>query len=177
MEKAKAFILTAVVQLGYFAILVQAFVITPPLKSFRPCACTIIAPTPIKRLTLMSQLSSSQSNTAGEINSANASGPKICGKRQSRNAPPVLQTLKLEPQLENLVFALSAEVDLCIKLDGNGRATKAHAASNALGNADEKLIEQYVIGNWQFRAATQEYQKSLEGDYAFKLGVHEELLW
>jgi hypothetical protein len=178
MEKAKAFILTAVVQLGYLAILVQAFVVTPALKSFRPCACTIIMPTPIKRLTLINQLPSSDTNTFADNGTDTAFGPKICGKNPlSTRAPPVLQTLKLEPYLENLVFDLSAKIDLCVKIDGDGKVARAEATSTELGDADEKLIEIFVVENWRFRAPTQEHQKNLEGDYAFKLGVHEELHW
>jgi hypothetical protein len=177
MKNAIASVLTAVVQLGYFAIVVQAFVVTPPLKSFAPCACSIIEPAQIKRLLLVNQLPSSEANIIGDTKSENASGSKICRARQSAGPSPVLNNLQVESRLEKLIFEHSAQVELCVKLDANGKVSAAHAESAVLGDGDEKLIAKYVAENWTFRAAANASGNELEGYHAFVLGVHKELLF
>lgn len=169
--------LSTLAQFGYFAILVQAFVVPPPLKSFRPCGCIIIEPVPIKRLILLNHLPSSQNLTAAH-GKANAGVPgKNCGRAQSLHPNPSLKRLELAPVLERLLFSHSSPVELCIELNASGKTVSANVDGASLSEADERLIASYILDNWEFWRPSHHAAAPLAGLYSFTLGVHQELQW
>jgi hypothetical protein len=177
MGKARPLFLTAAAQLGYAAILLQAFAIPPPLQSFRPCGCTIVAPQNIRRLILFDQLPSSQSGNKADIISKNSQSDKFCPRALSATAPPMLENLYLDGRLEQLLFKHSAQVALCLTLDPQGNVKSATTRSVALGAPDQRLIAEYVTANWKFTPRGGASSALDRGPHRMTLAVHQDLVW
>ncbi len=167
--------LTAVVHCGYAAILVQAFVVTPPINSFRPCGCTIYLPEVVKHLTLLNLSPATGSDEVSHADTRTGPGQRICKAGSSDTAAPILTNLHLSPQLEMLIFDGSKRVDLCVTISSAGKVTGANASSLFLSRADERRIEDYIVSNWIFTAAAG--KQMIAGSYPLIMGVREVQNW
>jgi hypothetical protein len=177
MEKVRPFLLTAFTQLGYFALLLQAFVIPPPLKSFRPCGCSTYAPTIVKRLILLHQLPTSRAAEEPREKSKIGAGDRFCPMAGQNAAPPVLNNLQLDSSLEQLLFKHSAQITLCLSLDAQGNVLDAATCSVALSDKDQRLIARYVTQNWKFLPERKAGAGPITGHHRMTLAIHQEAIW
>jgi hypothetical protein len=173
MQKAKIFAMSSLAQFGYFAILLQAFVIPPPLKQFAPCACTPVLPQYTNKLTLFNQLRSSKA--APFAVSDESAGANFCGGAPTNAQPIYVDSLELNDSLEQLVFAQSDTIKLCVKLDAAGRAVSVETESASLSRSDERLLANYIAKHWTFTAVSRAGRNNPEGAYSMTLGRHQEL--
>lgn len=175
MKKAGTFLLSSLAHIGYFAILLQAFIVVPPTAYFGPCACTIIGPKLVKRLVVMNLFQGSESRSAHVSNLASGSGHEFCPDTQRANAAIYLNNLGLEASLEKLVFSLEEPVNLCVTINETGDVVSAQADSSSLSSTDERLIADYITDKWSFAGAPAEPTLGIGGTYALTLGAREEL--
>jgi hypothetical protein len=177
MEKFRALFLTAIAQLGYAAILLQAFLIPPPLKSFRPCGCTIVGPRYVEQLILLNQRSASETGEKDRGRSKTIKDDKFCPKADLEESPPVLKNLQLEDRLQQLLFKHSAQVALCITLDPKGNVRTARTRSDTLGEGDLSLVGQYVVENWKFMPGPGAVSALDQVPHRMTLAVRQEAVW
>lgn len=175
MSKIGPLLLTGFVQIGYFAIMLQAFIVVPSIQYFRPCACTIIPLEPVNRLILQNGLESSQRRPASNVAARSGEGSNFCNTQQSNKSSIFLDNLELSKDLEQLVFNQYEPVKLCLKIDALGRVTDADAMSDSLSSADEILLGKYIAEHWTFTGMSVPTSGTIEGSYSMTLGTHREL--
>jgi hypothetical protein len=174
MQRSKIFALSWVAQIGYFAILLQAFVMPPPIEYFGPCGCSIHFEY-TQRLTLYNNLPSSGTrSTPADKASANTIDPFCSGSPRNRPAIHV-SNLALDKSLERLMFKQARPVQLCLTVDDHGAIVSTKAQSESLSAADESLLADYITRNWTVSAALTTTAKPAAGSYSMTLGTMTEM--